>query len=369
MTLAIAIYLGGNAYVFARLFQFAPRNTAPRVAAILLYWSIALSYVVARLLESRLSPPLAEGVLRVGSLWLAALTYLILALILVDLLKGVDRLAHFMPPRHLRTVTVAAVAVALLAVLGGWINASHPQVRRLDLTVAKASPLPKLTIVLATDLHMGTIVANGLLDRIVDLIDAQNPDIVLFSGDLVDEDIAPVMRRNLGNALLRLRAKYGVYGVTGNHEYIGGAEAAVAYLQAHGVTMLRDRAETIAGAFVLVGREDLSRRRFTGTDRASLKTLLQGVDPSLPTIVMDHQPVHLEEAAEAGVDLQLSGHTHNGQLWPFNYIVESIFEDPFGYLRKGNTQFYVSCGVGTWGPPVRTSSRPEIVRIDLSFRP
>jgi predicted MPP superfamily phosphohydrolase len=153
--------------------------------------------------------------------------------------------------------------------------------------------------------------------------------------------------------------------VTGNHEYIGGVEQAVAYLREHGVTVLRDSCVTLPSGVIIAGREDRSSSSFAGKKRKDLSEILDGADTSKPVILMDHQPFHLEEAEHAGVDFQLSGHTHHGQLWPLNYITNAIYEISWGYLRKGATQYYVSCGAGTWGPPVRLGNRPEILHFRI----
>ena len=132
--------------------------------------------------------------------------------------------------------------------------------------------------------------------------------------------------------------------------------------------VLRDEIVSLPNGLQIVGREDRASRQFAGKRRLSLDTLMTGVNPSLPVILMDHQPFHLEESTRAGVDLQLSGHTHHGQLWPFNHITSAIYELSHGYRRIGETHFYVSSGVGTWGPPVRLGNRPEIVLLTLRSR-
>ena len=137
----------------------------------------------------------------------------------------------------------------------------------------------------------------------------------------------------------------------------------------HGLTLLRDSALLVNNSIYIVGREDRDIKRFSGAERKSLPQLMEGVDRSKPIVLLDHQPYNLHEAAEAGVDLQLSGHTHHGQLWPFGYVTQRIFEVSRGYLQKGGTHFYVSTGFGTWGPPVRTGNRPEIMVFDLVFEP
>jgi predicted MPP superfamily phosphohydrolase len=235
------------------------------------------------------------------------------------------------------------------------------------LEIPKQSLLKELNIALVSDVHLGNIICNSHLTRIVEKINGLNPDVVLIAGDLVDEDIQPVIRMNLGETLRQIKSKYGVYGITGNHEYIGGVEPACKYLTEHGIIMLRDSTLEIAHAFTLVGREDVSIRQFNGRQRKPLNELMSSVNKALPVLLMDHQPLHLNEAVENGADLQVSGHTHHGQLWPFNCIAKAVYEVSWGYLRKAQTQFYVSCGVGTWGPPMRTGNRPEVVNLKLKF--
>jgi predicted MPP superfamily phosphohydrolase len=199
------------------------------------------------------------------------------------------------------------------------------------------------------------------------MINSLDPDIVFLPGDVFDEDIGPVIKENLGEILRTIRSRFGVFAVTGNHEYIGGEEAACQYLSDHGIVVLRDSFVRVNDVCYVIGREDISIRQFAGKQRKSLSELLKDVDRRLAIILLDHQPFRLEEAEQSGVDLQLSGHTHHGQLWPFNYISKRIFEVSWGYKKKGSTHIYVSCGVGTWGPPVRVGNTPEIVNIKISL--
>ena len=220
---------------------------------------------------------------------------------------------------------------------------------------------------MVSDIHLGTLIAKDAVNRLVGRINRLQPELILLAGDVVDEDLAPVIKENIGESLTRLQSKYGVYGITGNHEYIGGAETAVRYLTDHGVHILQDSVVLIRDCFYLAGREDRDKPRFTGKGRKSLEEVLNGLSPSYPLILMDHQPFGLEKAAAMNIDLQLSGHTHHGQIWPLNYITKAIYTLSWGYKKIGNTHFYVSCGYGTWGPPVRLGNRPEIVLINIKF--
>jgi predicted MPP superfamily phosphohydrolase len=220
---------------------------------------------------------------------------------------------------------------------------------------------------MASDIHLGTIIGRKQFGQIVSMINERDPDLVLFPGDILDEDPAPVIHDNLGGLLRSIRSRYGVLAITGNHEYIGGVEVACRFLAEHGIRVLRDQSVRLGDFLHVIGREDRSIERFTGKPRKPLAELMRDVDRRLPVILMDHQPFALEEAVRNGVDLQLSGHTHHGQMWPLNLVTKMIYEISWGYIRKENTQFYVSSGVGTWGPPVRIGNRPEIVEINLHF--
>jgi predicted MPP superfamily phosphohydrolase len=263
---------------------------------------------------------------------------------------------------------VISVIIVGALVVAGAINARTPRIKKMNLTVSKNShQLKSLNLVVASDIHLGTIVCRKRLEAIVEKINSLDADIVLLPGDVVDEDIGPVIKQNLGETLRSIKSKFGVFAITGNHEYIGGVEPAVRYLTEHGITILRDETAMIGESFYVIGREDVSFNRGVQRRRKPLSDLLSGIDKALPIIVMDHQPFRLHEAEEQGVDLQLSGHTHHGQLFPFNFITKRIFEVSWGYKQKGKTHIYVSCGVGTWGPPVRIGNTPEIVNINLTF--
>ncbi len=260
--------------------------------------------------------------------------------------------------------------VVAIAIVAGYYNAKNPRLKTLEIHIPKsADSLRTLDVAVASDIHLGTIIGNGRLKRIVDKINSLHADLVLFPGDIVDEDLAPVIQQNLGETLRTIKAKYGVFAVTGNHEYIGGVEDACKYLTDHGIRVLRDEVVTVDGSITLVGREDRSSSQFAGKKRKPLMELMANVDKRFPIILMDHQPIGLNEAVDAGVDLQLSGHTHHGQIWPFNWITEAIYEVSWGYKKKNQTQFYVSSGVGTWGPPVRLGNTPEIINLRITFGP
>jgi predicted MPP superfamily phosphohydrolase len=228
--------------------------------------------------------------------------------------------------------------------------------------------MSQLNIVAVSDIHLGTIVGRDRFCEIVARINSLQPDVVLLVGDIVDEDLKPVIAQNLGEALKSIRSKFGTIAITGNHEYIGGVDDAMKYLAENQVTVLRDSVIKVNDIVYIIGRDDWSSSQFSDRKRKTLDELMKAVDQNFPVILLDHQPFQLQQAVAAKVDLQLSGHTHHGQIWPLNYLTNAIYEVSWGYKKIGDTQFYVSCGVGTWGPPIRLGNKPEIVHLILTFQ-
>lgn len=374
-SIVLLIYTTINYYIFHRAMQALPVESGLKSWFRWVFIIVASSYVVSRLLERFTPSAFTDLLLWVGSFWLAAMFYFLIAVVLVDLIRLTDYFTGVLPdslnsPKAATNILGITMVVVLATLLAGYINATNPRLHSLTLDIDKpANGLKELNIAMASDIHMGTIIGPRRMAKLVKTINQMKPDIILLAGDIVDEDLAPVIRQNLGESLKSLKAPMGVYGITGNHEYIGGADAAVKYLEAHGITMLRDSVITIENAFYLAGREDRDKTRFSGKSRLSLNQLLNDTDRSLPLILLDHQPFNLEKTEEAGVDLQLSGHTHHGQMWPLNYLTSAIYEVSMGYLKKGETHIYVSPGFGGWGPPVRIGNRPEVMNIKLRFRP
>ena len=262
---------------------------------------------------------------------------------------------------------LAVISIASLVIVGGHINALWINVKQIPLTIhKKVSGSPEVKILMASDIHLGALIGERREKRLLEIVREQKPDLVLLCGDLVDGEIAPVLRKNLGRHIQEIQTPLGVYAIFGNHEYIGGIDKTLPYLKSINIKVLVDETVTLPDGIQLVGRNDRSAGSGANSPK-SLAELLAVVDQSKPVIVMNHQPFNLDEVARANVDLHLSGHTHNGQLWPFNYITEAIFELSWGLMKKENTNFYVSSGFGTWGPTVRTGNRPEVVVFNLKF--
>jgi hypothetical protein len=364
-----------NYYIFIRGWQALPPAAPWRRAYLLVFLVLALSFIVGRFLERAWISPISDVLVWTGSFWLGAMLYFFLTVLILDILRLLNHVLSFYPRWVVDNyqsaklwLALAAIGFVILILIAGHINALLPRVKTLTLRIPKKTEgVRSLSIAVATDIHLGTIIGRNRIDRITERINEMDADLVLLPGDIVDEDLRPVIRQNLGESLKNIRSRYGVVAITGNHEYIGGAQRACDYLTEHGVTMLRDGVLRIEGGIYLVGREDRSREQFSGSKRRPLEDIMAGIDKNYPVILMDHQPFRLEEAVNNGADLQLSGHTHHGQLWPFSYVTDAIYEVSLGYKQIGRTHFYVSSGVGTWGPPVRVGNRPEIVHLTLLF--
>ncbi|MEI8135539.1 MAG: metallophosphoesterase [bacterium] len=361
-----------NFYISLRGFEALEYVSGSRLVYGILFFIISNSYLVGRVVERRYMSFFSDTFIWIGSFWFAFVLYFFLSVVALDLVRLFDLFGHFLPQGEaylkLKLCTmIADVVVVGFICLIGYFNAKKIRVKRLDLEINKPNSVAKeLTLAVASDLHLGTIVGKWRAKQIVDRLNSIIPDLILLPGDIVDGDVDPVIKLNLGEVLRQLKSRFGVFAITGNHEYIGGVEPSVNYITEHGIRVLRDEKVEVAG-MTIMGREDRSISGFAGKERKSLEILVEGVNKKLPLILLDHQPFKLDEAVSEGVDLQLSGHTHNGQLWPLNFITKKVYELSWGYKLKGTTHVYVSCGVGTWGPPMKLGNVSEILEIHLKF--
>jgi predicted MPP superfamily phosphohydrolase len=263
---------------------------------------------------------------------------------------------------------VVTMVLSLLLITGGFINALIPVIKEYNIVINKpAGKIKTLRIAAVSDIHLGSVIRKRSIRKLSGILKEMNPDIVFLLGDIVDGEIGPVMRGDLLKYFICPKCKDGLIAITGNHEFIGGAGRTIPYIESKGIRVLKDEMLTLEGGIQVIGRIDRDSHRFYGKERLSLSELMKQADTTKPVILLDHQPFNLYESAKMGVDLELSGHTHNGQMWPLNYITSKIYELSYGYLRKGNSQFIVSSGYGLWGPRVRSGSRSEVLLINLKF--
>jgi predicted MPP superfamily phosphohydrolase len=366
----LSLYSALNYYIGLRGWQALEGAAYLRPLYLIIFLFSSLSYIFSKVVQRYLPTIIYETIEIIGSFWFAFMLYFFLTVVLLDIIRaanwGFNFLPYFNNYSSVKLITLGVVTgIVILIIIGGYINTRTLKIETLNIEIpSRNSSLKELNAVLISDIHLSSINGDGFAKDIVNKINILHPDIVFVGGDLVDDKAAVLREKEIGFSFKDLKAPLGVYGITGNHEYINGVDSSVNYMKELNVIVLRDSSITINNGFVLIGREDRSRGL---KRRKPLKELVDGSEKNLPVILMDHTPFQLEEAMENGVDLQLSGHTHHGQMFPINLITSKIYELSRGYKKKGNTQYYVSSGVGTWGPPVRTGSRSEIVNLKIKF--
>jgi predicted MPP superfamily phosphohydrolase len=366
----LSLYSVLNYYIGLRGWQALEGAAYLRPLYLIIFLFSSLSYIFSKVVQRYLPTIIYETIELIGSFWFAFMLYFFLTVVLLDIVRvfnwGFNILPYFDNYSSVKLITLGVVTfVVMLIIIGGYINTRTLKIETLNIEIpARNSSLTELNAVLISDIHLSSINGDGFARDIVNKINVLHPDIVFVGGDLVDDKAAVLREKGIGFSFKDIKAPLGVYGITGNHEYINGVDSSVNYMKELNVIVLRDSSITINNGFVLIGREDRSRGL---KRRKPLKELVESSEKNLPVILMDHTPFQLEEAMENGVDLQLSGHTHHGQMFPINLITGKIYELSRGYKKKGNTQYYVSSGVGTWGPPVRTGSRSEIVNLKIKF--
>ena len=359
MRAGIIVILAGSLlgvlYVTWHLWRITPGGWVAKlvVAVLFLLWMAAA--FASMLLRDKTSTSTITALYELGHPWMIAFLYLLIVFILADI--GV--LVRLIPKDWLVRNAVSMVSIlGVIAVVltAGGIHYRHKY--REELTIRTEKQLDKpLTIVLASDLHIGYSNRKAELGRWIDLINAEHPDLVLFGGDIVDFTTRPLIDGNFAEEFRRLEAP--AYAVLGNHEYIAGVEDSERFLSEAGITLLKNSVAHFEGINI-IGRDDRSN-----PCRAALWEFADSLSGF--TILLDHQPSHLEDAEDAGIDFQFSGHTHRGQVWPLNWLTDAIFEKSWGLHQRGNTQYYVSSGLGIWGPKIRIGTRSEYLVLHIAL--
>jgi predicted MPP superfamily phosphohydrolase len=306
--------------------------------------------------------------LLVGYYSLPCLLYVFLLTALGELLLVLNRLLKIVPPAVIRGRKFAGGALAILLagslaiVIVGRLHYENIKVNGYRVEIpGRSAGIDHLRIALAADFHLSDVSEPRLIEKIIAKINSTHPDIVMLAGDLIEGDRKDFALSRYAALFRQLRAKYGVYASLGNHEYHRVA-ARGSFFALAGITVLDDRFIIIDRSFCLAGRSDLRR----GSKR-SLDQVLRGAPRDLPLILMDHRPTEFAETLRHPVDIQLSAHTHHGQLFPVNWITRLKYDLSWGTQRINQTHFFVTCGAQTWGPPVRTAGDSEIMLIQVAF--
>ena len=307
--------------------------------------------------------PLAQATYEVGTSSIFILMYLVIIFLVLDL----GRLVHLVPKAFLYHNGYTALGIFLL-VFGIFLygNLHYYNKVRVPLELKTTKKLSKdYKVVMASDLHVGYHNPRKELARWVDMINAENPDFILIAGDIIDGSMRPLLEEKMVEEFHRLKAP--VYACLGNHEYYTGSPEAQQFYKDAGIHLLIDSVAQIDSCITIIGRDDRTnmRRKPIKDLVASLHTPPSSLHETY-TIVLDHQPYNLDRVEAAGVDFQLSGHTHRGQVWPISWITDRIYECSWGSHQRGKTQFYVSSGIGIWGGKFRIGTQSEYVVATIS---
>lgn len=355
LILYLLLGLAGVGYSTWRLVTLAPLPPAVRWIVGLAWVACLVLIVVTMIFRSELSMETTRYTYPLMTSWIFYLLYAVMIFVALDLLRLIPAVRPFLAPSW----PLAGAFVLVMVGIFTWAGRTYREKVRVPLDIAVEKPLPRpLKIVGLSDLHLGYTIGRDELKGWVDLVNAEKPDLVLIAGDIVDGDVRPVVADAMAEVLNQIEAP--IYACLGNHEYIGGEAQQRQFLSQTKVQLLRDSAVLVDDAFYIIGRDDE-----TNGARKSLQQLTAGLDPTKPILLLDHQPHHLEQAERAGIDFQLSGHTHRGQVFPINLIVDGMYEQSHGYHRRGKTQYYVSSGIGLWGGKYRIGTQSEYVVINL----
>ncbi len=341
-----------HGYVLWHVYQVLPFPVWAKWTVVgLMIASLAMMLAGFMGVFDRMPLGLASAAYDVSTSWLIVFLYLLIAFVLLD----VGRLCHLVPKEWVYNSTWTAGAITvLIAGLLVYGNIHYNNKVREPLTLNTDKQLSKpVKVVMVSDLHLGYHNRKAEWQRWVKMINDENPDLILIAGDIIDGYVRPLNDEDMAADFRRLTAP--VVACLGNHEYITGIDKALDFYERAGITLLRDSVVTM-GDLVIVGRDDRSNRH-----RKSAAQLLAGVDRNKYIILLDHQPYNLEESEQAGVDLQFSGHTHEGQVWPISLVVDGMYEKAWGAYRRGNTHYYISSGLGIWGGKYRIGTRSEYI--------
>ena len=370
----LVLPIAGVLYTAWRVWHLLPFVIAMRWVAVgvLVVWFCTIFIAFSGVIEKM---PLgwATAVYEVGYSFIFILLYMVMLFLVLDL----GRLAHIVPKTWLFDngyTSIGILGIMLLLFGYGNIHYNNKVREQIDIKTDKAISSDKKStrIVLLSDLHLGYHNRRSDFRKWVDMINAEQPDLILIAGDIIDISIRPLIEESTAEEFHRLKAP--VYACLGNHEYYSSQPLARRFYREAGITLLQDSVAKI-GNLCIIGRDDR-----TNMQRKSLAMIMQearkkglistsdlhhGTYSNEFLILLDHQPYHLEEAEQNGIDFQFSGHTHHGQVWPISWITDALYEKAYGSLQKNNTQYYISSGMGIWGGKFRIGTRSEYVVLTI----
>lgn len=352
-----ALVIAALTYVMRRIWCILPFGNVAKIVVVsigvLLIVSMIVSIVVGM---EKLPIPLAATIYEVTTSWLFILLYLLMIFVLMDIL----RFTHVIPKELMfnslkGTLIVTGLVFAIF--LYGNIHYYHKYRVAFDVkTEKKLSRAYKVLMI--SDLHIGYHNQRGTLAKWVDMLNAENADVILIAGDIIDISTHPVNEQRMYEEFHRLNAP--VYACLGNHEYISDLHGSLEFYRKAGINLLIDSCVAFGDDILIAGRNDRS-----DPNRKTVAQILENHDTSKYIFLLDHQPYNLEQAEQSGVDFQFSGHTHYGQVFPINLITRVLYEKAYGRHKRGKTEYYISSGLGIWGGKFRIGSKSEYAVIKV----
>lgn len=370
LTVVLTVYILVNLYLWLKgrkALSGAGLSTSWYTA---IFVALASTFVLGKFLEHSWTNLLTDTLNVTGGFWMGFMLYGFLAWLAADILLLLQKPFHLVPvealPKLRLWIFTGITSGVVLLIIIGFFNAISPRTKKYDLQVAKefVSGEP-LHIVAVSDIHLGSIIRKRSMRHLSEMISREKPDLVLFLGDLLDGSIGPVLRGDLLSYLNIPEPRFGIYAITGNHEFMSDLGKSIPYIESKGVKVLKDEIVRLENGVQIIGRIDRTAQYTNGSRREPLERLLAETDTAAPVILLDHQPYDLSQLAGTPVDLQMSGHTHHGQMWPLSLITKKMFELSHGYKMFGKTHVIVSSGFGIWGPRMRIGTRPEILSVTL----
>jgi predicted MPP superfamily phosphohydrolase len=364
-TAVFLVYTVANGYIFYKTWRVIPKTRIVRILFAACYLFLYSAFIIAMLGRNSFPLEVQKFFYLPGTGWLGVMLYLFLFFLITDLIYGLVRLfrksTHFWKIQALSGYIIVAGLV-----IYGYYNFTHPKISEQEIVIhKKAGSYKNLKIVGLSDLHLGVNIDKNRLESFVRLVNAQNPDLVIIAGDMIDNNALPLMKEKMWEEFAQIQAPLGVYACLGNHEYLSGIQSSLDFLRKTNIRLLIDSTAWIDNSFWLIGRDDFKGMR--NHRREPLSGLVAKTNPNQPLFLLDHEPVNLNDAKQNGIDLQFSGHTHLGQIFPVSLLVKKMYETAYGYTQRGNTQYYITSGIGLWGPPLRIGTNSEIVVFNIRF--
>jgi uncharacterized protein len=360
-------YIIPNIYVFIRIWQQFI-NKGYRIHFLVIYLILFSVYPLSNLISGDNEGLFANLIGTVADYLLPFYLYLFLFILAFDIFLLLNLFIKVLSRERRKSNLFKFWCLNLIlfssltVVIAGVINFNTQRISEYNISIpARSSKIRNLRIAFAADFHLKESTPEKFVEKFVKKIKEINPDLMIFGGDILEGDRGDENMLVFEKLLSDIRPKYGVYGVLGNHEYYGGEDKG-SFFDKAGIKILNDSVIMIDKSIYLAGRYDSHFR-----SRKSAEQLLGNIPDSLPLVLVDHRPTETGIVSRTKTDIQLSGHTHNGQMFPINIITRNVYELSWGYRKIGNTHFFVTSGIRLWGPPVRTTGKSEIMVINISF--